>query len=184
MSNLSLEGWAKVVAAATGTFTLLALLWRPTKTWIICRWDEAVESTFHRQPKKYQRILREEVFAEEVKMLEETQAMAEANRDHLTAVDAALRAQGVALSELPKLAGKMEGLPEAISNLSTTLSAMSENIGHIKGRMEERDRREELEAWDGRERRRRYGSGPAGIDRRDHAVDPHDTAPNGEPPKD
>jgi hypothetical protein len=170
MSNLSVEGWAKVVAAATGTFTLLALLWKPAKAWAVYRWDCAVESTFHRQPKKYQRILREEVFAEEVRMLEETRSMAEANQDHLVAVDAALRAQGVALSELPKLAGKMEGLPEAISNLSTTLSAMSENIGHIKGRMEERDRREELEAWDGRERRRRFGSGPEGTDRRDHSA--------------
>lgn len=153
---MTLDLWAKIVGACIATFTLLGTLGKPCKAWLVLRWDIAVESSFTRNPKTYNRIMREDVMPREITLLEHSAELSEANKDRLEMAEASLIAQGAALLEIPKISAKMEGLPAAIEKFSEAMTHMAENVGHIKGKMEERERREAIEGrWDGIERRRR-----------------------------
>lgn len=147
LPELSIEGWAKVVGATSATIALCITLWKPTKTWLRSSFDSAVISALKRCKKALTRLVHEDILAEELLMLDQTRALVDANIDRLSMIDAAIQAQGVALAELPRIAGQMEGLPRAIESLSQAMMEMSENVGIIRGKMEERDR------WDGEERR-------------------------------
>lgn len=149
--ELSIEGWAKVVGATSATIALAITLWKalatPVKQAVRNRFDRAVVTTLTRNKKLIRAAIQEEILQEEFTRFEEALATVDANSDRLTMVESALTAQGVALSELPKIAGQMEGLPRAIETLSNAMREMSENVGFIRGKVEERER------WDGQERR-------------------------------
>ncbi|HKU51401.1 MAG TPA: hypothetical protein VJQ25_02960, partial [Nitrospira sp.] len=145
--DLSVEGWAKVVGATSATLLLIATIWRPIKSWIKDHFDIALKSALRRNKDDIRYILTEDILAAEFRLLGETHEMSSANNDRLEMVDSALKAQGVALEQLPRIAGQMEGLPRALESLSKALLEMSENVGFIRGKVEERER------WDGQERR-------------------------------
>jgi hypothetical protein len=150
MHNLTVDGWAKVVAAVASTLTLLVMLWKPLKKWLIYKLDCAIVETLRRCKKTVRRILRDEVLVEEVRMLEDTHTKADANTDRLEMAEAAIIAHGKVINEFPRFIGQMEGLPVAIQQLTEAMMGMREDVGVIKGRMGGGN-----EVWDGVNRRKR-----------------------------
>jgi uncharacterized ubiquitin-like protein YukD len=150
MLNLSVEGWAKVVAAIASTLTLLVMIWKPIKKWLVYKLDCMIVETLKRCKKTVRRILRDEVLVEEVRMIEDSHAKADANSDRLEMAEAAIIAHGKVLNEFPKFVGQMQGLPRAIEQLTEAMMGMREDVGVIKGRMGGGN-----EVWDGINRRKR-----------------------------
>jgi hypothetical protein len=155
------DWWIKRIAIASGALTVSGLIWRPVTRWLQGRFDERVTQALRRCKAEVRVIMREDVFPAEFANSAATRALAESNEDRLEAMDAIVKAQGVALLDIPKIAGQMEGLPAAIQSLTLTMMAIHKEVGEIRG---------EMKTWDGSERRIRI--------RRDGEEDKKDPDPN------
>ncbi len=138
------DWWVKRIAIASGALTVLGLIWRPVTRTLRDRFEQRVLHSLRSCKAEVKTIIRDDVFPAEFAKAAETRALAEANEDRLEGMAAIVNAQGVALLDIPKLAGEMKGLPAAIQGLTQTMMAIHKEVGEIRG---------EMRSWDGGERR-------------------------------
>lgn len=146
MAVYDADWWIKRIAIASGALTIAGLIWRPVTKWLRGRFDERVTEALRRCKVEVRTIMKEDVFPAEFAAAAATRALAETNEDRLEAMSAIVKAQGVALLDIPKIAGQMEGLPAAIQSLTITMMAIHKEVGEIRG---------EMKSWDGLTDRRK-----------------------------
>lgn len=145
MASYDAEWWVKRIAIISGALTVAGIIWRPVTRWFRDRFDAKVVEVLRRCKIEVKTVMRDEVFPAEFVRAAETRALAEANQDRLEAFEAVQKAQGIALLDIPRLAGEMKGLPAAIQDLTKTMMAIHREVGEIRGQMR---------SWDGTTERR------------------------------
>lgn len=149
------QQWAILAGLIISLATIWKLLWMPLKNlarWMITR---AVIGTLVRSPDEIRRVLREGALKEEVRMIDDTSHRADANHDSLEAILEAQKAQGIAMNAIRKAQERIQSaqarldlMPETLERLSGTVQYIGQEIGIVRGKLEERER------WDGVDRRK------------------------------
>lgn len=153
-----IDTWQKLVSVITATLALGGVLWRPVRKQFQQVSNRTILRVLQRCAKEVRAVMRESVLKDEINTLGRVEQIAETNRDRLEALENSIIQQGKILGLVPELVGQMRGLPNAIEHLSESLEQMAGDIGHIKGQMDERNRREDAERRSGDDRRRRQES--------------------------